>query len=391
MDSNNLATINLTYGGGLSGSNTFAATLDSSDSNGHIISYDSSDRKVSGLLRQQNTSAFSTSTIDGNYAFGLVGADQNGYRFAMAGEFTSNGSGTLSGEDDSDNFGVLQTEQTLSSSNFSVASNGRGTATITFSTGNTNFVFYVVSSSEMLMMAFDTETPPKILAGQVLQQSSSFTDASLDGVSVIELQSLGDSASEPTVTAGLLTATGNSATYTFSADQNQGGTMNTQSDSGGYSVSNGRVTLTSNVGGGTKVFYLVAKNQAFVIGTNLGMDFGVMEPQTGSNFTNASLSGNYLGGSQPPESASVSEEADYVNCNGDGTLSGTSDKNSSGGPQSGAISATYQVSSNGRVVVSESGAPVVYMYIISPSQVVALPVSSSQNPDADPKLIDFHQ
>jgi hypothetical protein len=43
------------------------------------------------------------------------------------------------------------------------------------------------------------------------------------------------------------------------------------------------------------------------------------------------------------------------------------------------------------VVVSQSGNPVVYMYIISASQAVALPVSSSQNPDADPKLIDFHQ
>jgi len=36
------------------------------------------------------------------------------------------------------------------------------------------------------MMAFDTtEAPPVILAGQVLQQSGSFTDASLDSVSVI--------------------------------------------------------------------------------------------------------------------------------------------------------------------------------------------------------------
>ncbi len=393
VDSNNLATIKLTYGGGLSGSNTFVAALDSSDGNGHIISYDSSDLKVSGRLRKQNTSAFSPSKINGNYAFGLVGADPQGYRFAMAGEFNSNGKGTLSGEDDSDDGGLLQTAQTLGASDFSVASNGRGTATITSSTGNTNFVFYVVSSSEMLMMAFDTtDAPPAILAGQVLQQSGTFTDASLDGVSVLELQSLGNSGSEPTVTAGLVTTTGTSATYSVSADQNQGGTMNPQSDSGSYAVSsNGRVTLTPNGGGSVPVFYLVAQNQAFVIGTNTGVDFGVMEAQTGSSFANDSLSGNYLGGSQPPESANVSEEADYINCNGNGILTGTSDKNGSGGPQSAAISATYEVSSNGRVVVTESGAPVVYMYIISTSQVVALPVSSSQNPDAEPKLIDFHQ
>jgi hypothetical protein len=393
VGSNNLATINLSYGGGLSGNNTFIAALDSSDANGHIISYDSSDRKVSGLLRQQDTSAFSTSKIDGNYAFGVAGIDLAGNRVAMAGEFNADGSRTLSGEHDSDDGGVLQTAQTFGSSDFTVASTGRGTATITFSSGNTNFVFYVVSSSEMLMMAFDNaETPPVILAGQVLKQSGTFTDASLDGVSVIELQSLGISGTAPTVTAGLLTTTGNSATYTLSADQNQGGTMSTESDSGGYSVSsNGRVTLTPSGGGSVTVLYLVAQNQAFAIGTDVGVDFGVIEPQTGSNFANASFSGNYLGGSQPPQTANVGEEADYLNSNGTVAVTGTTDTNGSAGPQSGAISATYSVSSNGRVVVSQSGNPVVYMYIISASQAVALPVSSSQNPDADPKLIDFHQ
>ena len=133
------------------------------------------------------------------------------------------------------------------------------------------------------------------------------------------------------------------------------------------------------------------KNQAFVIGTDDGVSYGTMEPQTGSDFNDASLSGNYLGGSQPAENANVSEEADYLNSNGSGTLSGTSDTNGSGGPVSAAISATYQVSSSGRVIVSQSGTPVVYMYMISPSQAVALPVSSSQNQDTYPKLVDFHQ
>jgi len=111
VNANNLATLTLTYGGGLSGGDTLVAALDSSDSNGHIISYDSSDRKVSGLLRQQTVSAFSTSKIDGNYAFGLVGTDPIGNRFAMAGEFSSDGKGNLLGEDDSDDSGATETAQ----------------------------------------------------------------------------------------------------------------------------------------------------------------------------------------------------------------------------------------------------------------------------------------
>ncbi len=392
VNSSNLATMSLTYGGGLSGSGTFAAALDSSDGNGHIVSYDSGARKVSGLLRKQDTSAFSTSKIAGNYAFGLVGTDLLGSRFAMAGEFNANGSGTLSGEDDGNDGGVVQTAQTFSASNFSVASTGRATASIAFSTGNSNFVFYVVSASEMLMMAIDTTAPPTILAGQAFEQSGTFTDASLDGTSVLELQSLGASASEPTVIAGLVTTTGTSATYSYSADKNQGGTMTTPSDAGTFSVSsNGRVALASSEGMPPTVLYLIASNQAFVIGTDIGVDYGTLQAQSGSSFTDASLNGNYFGGSRHPQSAAVGEEADSLTFNGSDTLSGTLDQNGSGGPQSEALSADYSVSSNGRVVVSQSATPVMYLYIISTSQFVALPVSSAQNADTDPKLVDFHQ
>ncbi len=395
VGSNNLATINLTYGGALSGSNTFAAALNSSGSNGNIIFYDNSDRKASGLLRKQDTSAFSTGKIKGNYAFGLVGADGNGTgaRYAMAGAFSSDGSGNLTGEFDSDIYLTGPANETLSSSNFSVASTGRGTATITF-TGQNNlkFVFYVVSASELLVMEDDSAGNP-LLSGQVLQQSGTFTDASLDGVSVIELQSLNnDGSGESAGTAGLVTTTGNAATYSLSADLNQSGTMSTESYSGAYSVSsNGRVTLTSNGVSAVPVFYLVAENQAFVIGTNGGVDYGTMEPQTGSSFTNASLSGNYLGGSQPPVSSNVDEETDYINANGvspTGTLSGTSDANGSGGPASGSISGTYVVSSNGRVVVSQSGVQVGIIYLISDSQFVFLPASTS---DTEPILSQFEQ
>lgn len=396
VDSSSLATINLSYGVALGGGKTFVAALDSSDNNGRIISYDNTGLKLAGLLRQQTTSAFATSKISGNYAFGLVGVDPSGNRNAEAGEFSSNGSGTLTGTADDDDVGSLQTAETIRSTDFSVASNGRGTATLVAASGNMNFVFYVVSSSEMLMMAYDTiNTPSTILAGQLLQQStSSFTDASLDGVSVIELQSLGSTGTTPAVTAGILTTTGNSATYTISADQNQGGAMGTLSESGTFAVTNGRALLTPTGGGSARVLYLVATNQAFAVGTNLGVDYGTIEPQAGTTFTSASLSGAYLGGSQPPASANVNEEVDSINSNGTGSFSGTSDKNSSAGPQSGTISATYAVSPggpNGRLVVSQSGVPVLYLYMISTSQAAALPVSSSQNPDANPKLIDFHQ
>jgi hypothetical protein len=393
VGSNNLATINLTYSGALTGGNTFVAALDSADGNGHIISYDGSALKVAGLLRKQDTSAFLTSKIAGNYAYGLIGADPIGGRFGMAGEFAADGTGNLSGEDDTDDGGALHSAQTFVASDFVVASTGRATATITFSTGNTDFVFYVVSSSEMLMMAFDTSTTPLTLAGQVLQQSGSpFTDASLDSISVIEFQSLGSTGNKPTASAGLFTTTGTLATYSLSADQNQAGVMSTLSQSGTFSVAtNGRVRLTPTGGGSVPVLYLIGPNQAFAIGTNVGVDFGLLQPQTGSNFSDGSLSGAYLGGSQFGQSVNVGEEVDSITSTGHSTLSGTSDTNSLGGPQTTAISDSYSVALNGRVVVSQGVTPVMYLYLISTSQFVALPVNSVQYPAVDPMLVDFHQ
>ncbi len=383
VNSSNIATLNLKYAGALSGGNTFIAALDTSDKNGHIISYDASGVMVAGLLRQQTTAAFKTSSITGNYAFGLVGGDEIANRLGMAGQFTSNGTGTLTGEDDSDDLGSLQSSQTLTSSNFSIASTGRGTATITTNGGNFSFVFYVVSSTEMLMMEFDTTTP-RILAGQVLQQSGTFTDASLSGTSVIELQSLGSTGSVPTATAGLITTTGNAATYTISADRNQGGTTNTLSEAGTFSVaSNGRVSLLPTGGGNTRILYLINANQAYAVGTNIGVDSGMIKPQSAT-----SASGAYVGGSFPPVSVSVNEEIAAISGFGSGSLSATLDLNGTGGPVTQTDSWTYVTAPDGRVVLNHSGRQVGIIYVISGTKFVFLPASAL---DADPALIDFNQ
>ena len=403
--SNNLATMIFNFTAPLTGSSTLAAALDATDGNGHMISFDNTGALTSGLLRKQQTTAFSTGEIKNNYAFELVGSSGGSSRFAMAGEFNSTGSGTLSGEVDADSGGSGSgsgpVNVTLSASDFSVASTGRGTASITFTSEATiNFAFYVVNSSEMLMMAVDTsQTPPMVIAGQVLQQSGSFTNASLNGVSVIEMQG-GDSQSSPNVTAGFVTTNG-AGSFSINADQNQAGTMGTLSGSGTYSVSsNGRMTLTG-VGSNPPVFYLISQNQAFVVGTDNSVTVGKMTPQVGSGFTNASLNGSYLGGSQPPQDWNVKAEILQIHADGAGNMTGTQDEDSEnhGGAQSNTIPAlTYAPAVGGpagKFVISQGGVPQVYLYIINATsgsgQAVLMPVSSSQNQDNNPKLDDFHQ
>jgi hypothetical protein len=144
----------------------------------------------------------------------------------------------------------------------------------------------------------------------VLKQSAALTDALLNGNSVIELQAIDTSSTPPLsdVQAGIINANG-SGSFTLAIEESDGGTFdsgtgNPQSLSGNYSVdtTSGRVTLSNIIGGGggsnVPIFYLAGLNQAFVIDTGSKVSFGTIMPQTGSGFTNASLSRNYLGGSQ---------------------------------------------------------------------------------------------
>ena len=406
VNSNNLAQISFTASG-QSGGATFAAALDSSDGNGHIIRYDGTSSEISsGLLRKQTTSAFSTSKINGNYAFGLVGADSGDNRFAVAGVLNMDGSGnvckagTIACEYDYNDGGSGQGSGpgngTISPSTYSVAANGRGTATINSSNGTTSMVFYVVSASELLMMESDTGS--NIEAGQVLLQSGTFGLGSLSGVSVIESQGFDTKKSAADAQAGLLTADGNSNITSATIDENDGGSANSESTSGTYTMaSNGRGTFSLAAENNPRVMYMVTKNQAFVVSTGGKTGFGTLTPQSGSNFTNSSLSGNYYGGSQEPVDYNVSSEIDSVNANS-GTFSVVSD-NSSGGcggnacVDSSTMSVGYTVSGNGRVIICPAGSGTCtqsnqegIMYIISAAQVVLLPTS-----DNNPKLDDFHQ
>lgn len=380
--SDGLATIEVSYSGAIRGGNTFAVALNSAGS-GNIIFYDNSNLKAAGLLRKRDGSIFSTGLIQGNYAFGAVGGDSNAARFAIAGTFNADGTGNLTGESDSNIYGTGPTNATVSSSNFSVQANGRGTAILSFaSEGNHNFVFYLVSRSEMLMMEIDNAGSP-ILAGQVLQQNGGFTDASLLGTNLLETQAL--SGGKVSATVGIVTANGGGA-ISLTADQNLGATIVTVNESGTYSCSqNGRALISFDGQPHSTILYMVATNQAFVVGTDpSAVDFGTLQPQFAGNFNDASLRGSYSGGSLPPVNTDVSEEVDQLQLDGFGNLTQTSAENSGGGPSRNNLAGTYSVSPNGRAIVAQNGMQIGIIYAISNLQFVFLPTSTSS-----PKLSDF--
>jgi hypothetical protein len=314
----------------------------------------------------------------------MIGSDGFGYRSGMAGQYYADGKGNLSGEADMDDNGTVSSQITLAASNFTILSNstGRGDVTITFNGagGQTStYIFYVVNATEMLIME-DDPAGSSLLAGHILQQTGggSFTDAALTGNLILGAQSLNSPGTVGDVSGGIVSANG-SGSASFSFDDNHGGTFSTLSGSATYSVtSNGRVAL-SGFGGANQqlVLYMINQNQGFLVGTDNTVAYGAFYPQSGSNFTNASITGTFKGGSDQPENANAGTDLDSITIDGAGNLTASFQTNGELGPQQNATTNTCAVSSSGRVVVSQSGSQTGIMYIVNSNSVMSIPAAGN--------------
>jgi Putative Ig domain len=383
IDSTGLGTMTLNILG--TGTHTFALAL-MANGNAKIIECDDNTCSTngSGVLLKQDTTAFSTSAISGNYAFGFLGEDGQKKRYALAGEFHTTSSGNASGVLDSNDAGAIAASVAFTWT-YSVpvvsppaAPTGRGTASISTTTGTTNYSFYVVSATQLLVMETDhiagVGTP--LVSGMVLQQGNNqvFSNGSLNGASVFETTALPTVSGTPVAQGqvGILTTTG-SGSLTLSADLNTGGAASSASSQCSptactYSVqTGGRVTLVnSGFQISDPVLYLVSQNQAFIVGTDPAVTFGFMESQSGP-FTSASLSGTYAGGSIAPMLSSGANQLDIAVADGVTNLNPitTDSSTSSGLIQNSTTSATYSVAGDGRGAVTPTGA---IFYMVSPTE-----------------------
>lgn len=354
--------------------------------NANIIEFDdttggfiNASARNSGVLLKQDTSAFTGAPVGATYAFGFSGIDSSQNRYGVAGSFTSDGNGGLTGISlDSDDAGTTSSQSGLSGTSTAVDSNGRGTITI----NTAIYSFYVVSATQMLVIGIDTFAPGgnPLVGGTILQQSCSgcFTNASLSAPSAFEITALNGSTAESQV--GVFTGgTG----FSLISDQNSGGTLTQPSGSGTYSVAaNGRVSVTANLTTGSgfqnttptgpqPVFYLVTTNQAFIIGTDSAVSFGFMTAQSGLPFTAASLSGTYAGGSLAPVDPSVSNVISIAVA-GSGALNITANESGPNGLNQSQIATTTAVATSGRVVVQENQNTVEILYMVAPQEFFAL-------------------
>ena len=383
---------------------------------GRMIEFDGSGTLGSGVIRLQDPTAFLTSAVNGNYAFGASSTLSLSLttlnRFAIAGAFTTNGTGGITGgELDTNSNGTIDGGTAgasplsiINSSSYSVAGNGRGTLTLHFGAVATpvNASFYVVSASELLAMSIDSQSVNSLFAGSALLQSGEpFSTSSLSGNDVFALAGLcGTCGPGGSVAPHLSVGAVNFPTpgsFTLNDDANKGGTLSTESHTGTYTVdSSGRVAITiaptSAVGG---IIYLVSANQGFMVIFDNSVQTGTLEPQTGAPFNNASLNGTLFSGTTIPVNQLVTDTSGVATFDGVGTVSGTSDSASIGSSPSTpnlnpgqAFNQSYSVTNGtgtpGRgtisSMVSSGGTTNLIFYIVSPSKIVLMDATASAYP-----------
>ena len=366
---------------------------------GRIIRFDDNNgrrSRLSGVLMKQ-TSPFATSQINGTYALGLVGADSSGGRLAGAGVITASGSGTLSNfSADFDDAGTVSGNATGGTGTYTVATNGRGTATTTLTVlgkpGTTNNVLYVVSPSEILFMSTDSPLAgASITSGELKKQTGPFLTTTLDNKDyVIYGEGLGTNGGNDTFLAQAIFSTNGNATLT--SDENNNGVEGLEQVQAITLTiaSDGRATVSgTGAGNHPPIIYLIDSTSAFLVGTDPSGTFGFIEEQTGGPFSDASISGLFFFGGDAPTTGSQYQSGTGT-FDGIGGVPGSSDNSgpnglkkdtfsptSNGGTYS--FSATSTPPGKGFVGTNSNGTPMSIAYVISVSKIIFM--NTGSNPE----------
>jgi hypothetical protein len=277
----------------------------------------------SGVIKAQSLpSNLSVSSLAGSWALGFFGVDPTGNRSAGAGSFKATTSGSLTGIEDTNDNGTVQSQVSTNGSfdtNLDMTT-GRGTATLNVGANILHYVLYVVNpKSELIAVQTDPASSGlslvSLLQPVINVTGGGFSNGTLNATSVMELNGYtGGSSPLPDVQLGVSTFDGKGNITLFQTDENKGGTYippPTPPLTGTYNVdpTTGRVTVMG-LPGSPPVWYLVSANKGFVIGTDSSVTQGSFEPQLGAPFSLPSFLLTYAGGTIQPVLASVTNEVD---------------------------------------------------------------------------------
>lgn len=324
-----------------------------------------------GYIRKvSSTTKITLAQLANSWSFGGTGADAAASRYAAAGTFTADSKGAWTNleEDANDNGTVVHS--TAGTGNFVSLDpvTQRGVANMTANSVTTNYSFYPVSTTEMVMLCTDpvSSTAPLALF-TLFTNPANWSNTSIHATTVAQLQGLGTSNGNTAPYGALAIAIFDGAGgVNVSTDENLGGTLSANKyPSATYNVTtNGRATIT---GFGTSSIVVYFTNSvAFTVVGDSGVTFGTIVPQFGTPYTNSSINGSYQGGTLQTVLPSATVEDDSAAADGAGNLALTFDTSGPGGPQQGLTQAvTYSVDSTGRAPLLANGNNVGIAYVVT--------------------------
>jgi hypothetical protein len=206
---------------------------------------------ASGTMELQDPTAFSNAAISGPYAFTAAGVDGNGNALESGGVLTADGVSAANGVLDFNDSGTVTAQQSATGT-FAVASNGRGTLSVTAQGATLNFVTYVVSRQHFKLIESDAGVSQ---VGDAFSQTAGLTNASVSGPFVF---AVAGGSSAPLVIGGSFNADGNGTLNGGSEDVNSGGSISQNAPATGtYSIAtNGRGTLALTEEGITDNYFV---------------------------------------------------------------------------------------------------------------------------------------
>ena len=120
---------------------------------------------------------------------------------------------------------------------------------------------------------------------------------------------------------------------------------------------------------------MYGSNYGYLVGTDPKATLGALEQQSGSPYSNTSVKGGYAGGSTAATKSTVRDSVTFLFADGVGVLSGvqyTSGSSGPGGPNN--LALTYTTDNTGRAILKQGGNTYGYLYVVSPTKFVLLPV-----------------
>ncbi len=238
----------MTFNTSSDGAQDFAMVIESNNQ-GQLIWFDNS-ATGSGNFSLQDTTAFTASTLNGSFAYGLNGVDPAQTAYSRVGVFTAASGSVSTGESDLNNsFGTggLNSAQTISGGSIGApnSSTGRGTLSLTYASLTVKYIYYVVSKTTLNLIEADDNA--SVYGTATAQTGGPFTAASLNGNYVFSTG--GENTGGAIAEAGQFNADG-VGTLSGVGDENFGGTS-TQNYTLGGNICVGDGQRTWNDGAGS--------------------------------------------------------------------------------------------------------------------------------------------